>query len=200
MTRWEQQKGFTLVEVLITIPIVTAVILAGLVYMLNSIKASDVLLERNTDELRVRNIIQIVSKHLRSMRNGQQNEYALSLAEDNEVLFYANADVDSDIERIRYRRNGTNLEQGITNPAGGAYAVADDVVTVLYDGLIDDGQPLFRYYSGSYTGSEAPLASPVNESNVRFITMRTMTSIGETGGIRVLEKSTTLRNLLFSLE
>lgn len=193
-------RGVTILELAITIPIVTALLIAGFVYVLNVLRQSDAVLERNTDEQRVRSVVRTVAKHIRSMRSGEHGEYALALAADDEIVLYGNADDDAEIERIRFRRNAGALEQGIANPSGGVYPVPDDTTVVLYDRIIDDGQPLFQYFGNDYTGTEAPLPQPVVAQTVGFVNIRIPTTIGKTSGVRVIQKGTTLRNLLFELE
>lgn len=133
---------------------------------------------------------------LRSASYGDDGSYPLMAAATSSVTFYANADTDKAIERVRlYVTNGV-LYQTITNASGNppSYAGQPEVTSVLATWVRNDATtPAFRYFDRA--GIE--LTGTINISAVRTVRARFDVDINpyRAPNILTIEGGATLRNL-----
>lgn len=168
--------GFTLMELLFSIAVFTIVMTffsAMFIYNLRSYHRAQ---GRSFAEEQSRAFLKTMAKHIREMRSSGSGAYPLADVSESSITFYANADSDDGIERVRYARVGEELQAGTIQPVGDppTYPPGTEVVRTIGRGVRDDGQPLFSYYDSTFTGTQAPLPQPVNVSAVRLVRIRTL--------------------------
>lgn len=133
---------------------------------------------------------------LREASYGEDGAYPISAAATSSITFYADADSDSSIERIRLYVSNSTLYQGVVNAAGNppSYAGQTESVTTLATFVKNAaGTPAFRYYNDA--GTE--LTGTIDIAAVRTIRTRFDVDINphRAPNILILEGGATLRNL-----
>jgi hypothetical protein len=87
---------------------------------------------------------------IRNARRGDNGAFPLVSASENEMIFYGDADDDSDVERIRFALSGASIVQEIRNPTDDippSYASGYESSTEIASHLVDtDTHPVFTYY------------------------------------------------------
>ena len=164
-------RGFTLLEILITICIVTA-LLGVIIYLgfdiigFNSF-ISENIISQNELQLSLNSMI----TEIRSMGPSSVGSYPIETANLNSLTFYSDTDKDGLFERIRYYYNGTTLMRGSIKPSGSplAYNPANEKTNEVIHFVISNPADTFVYYGKDATSSSAPLVTPINPSQVRSI-------------------------------
>ena len=165
-------KGFTLLELLVAMGIFSLVILAGTQIFIDGLRYNTIIwdqLQGQTDGRRaVKEVVDIVRKAEESSIGG----YPIVLAEDTELILYANVDNDSYREKVRFWLNDTVLKRGITKPSGDplGYDGIENVVEIAHY-IVNNiqGTPLFMYYGEDFTGSQDALLTPADAGSIRVV-------------------------------
>ena len=165
------KAAFTLIEVVVTIGLFSLILVTMFAFVVNGFKSFRDLNAR-TSTLAVAR--QALERTIREMREATQSDlgaYTLNLTAANELIFYANVDAQTDIERVRYHINGTDLIRGIIKPSGVplAYEADQETNTTIARNVHNGATPLFSYFDENYTGSGSALTQPVVPATVRFI-------------------------------
>ncbi|MBL8030622.1 MAG: type II secretion system protein [Candidatus Doudnabacteria bacterium] len=166
------QKGFTLAETIVSI-FAFAIIMLGLVALTSQIftganKQSQVLAD--TDQ--ARKVGYGIINELRNAQTGNNGAFPLEVAQNQQIVFYSNADRDNTIERIRYYLSGGKLYRGVVEYNGSAYNTTTEVSKIVQNNVANStSTPLFLYYDSSYVGSstQAALSQPINLTNVKYV-------------------------------
>lgn len=164
-----QDGGFTLIETLVAISIFAVMMLSITLFFATLYK------EQGRDIARIQNVeiagraVDGINGEIRKMRRAENGYSPLSAAEAQRLVFYSDVDNDSLTEKIEYILNGTNLERRLTEPGGALDYSGAPIVSVVASNVVNGVNPIFRYYDESYTGTEPPLANPVNVTRVRII-------------------------------
>jgi prepilin-type N-terminal cleavage/methylation domain-containing protein len=167
----KNKKGFTLVEILISI-----FILSLLTVVVNTF-ARDVFYLGNTlsgsmsAQLDGRHLIKTMVSELREAEPSSLGAYPIAVADPSAITFYSNINSDGLQERVRYYLVGTDLKKGVMVPSGSPLSYGNtESVTTLATGVVSSSTlPIFQYYSSAYSGTEAPLAQPVNITSIRLV-------------------------------
>ncbi len=167
-----KKGGYSFTEVIISVAIIGLIFnivgrFAGDVFSLNSIISGGL----NT-QLDAKHLIKVMVTELRKTMPSSLGSYPIELANSSAITFFSDVNSDGLKERIRYYMDGTNLKKGMIIPSGTplSYVSSNEKKSTLMSGVISSStQPLFQYYSSTYTGSSAPLSIPVNISEIRLI-------------------------------
>ncbi len=167
------KKGFTLLELLVALGIFSLIIGSVSWLMVDTFRNNRIVwkqLERQNDG---RKVLQQVMDALRRAEISSTGAYAIELASENEIRFYANMDDDGYKEKVRFFLQGTDFQKGITKPSGNplAYNSANEEIITLAHNVtnIARGFPVFTYYDQNYTGVETALVQPVIVTEVRVV-------------------------------
>lgn len=163
--------GFTLIEITIAIFCFT-IIIWGLVSLyanifVTSSQQSNLLADADY----ARKLAFKISGELRNGQTGTNGAYVLNTAQDQQLVFFTNSDIDSGVERVRYFAQNGALYKGVTEYNGSTYNTSTEVTTLVQKDLANGATPIFYYYDGSYNGSstQASLTQPVSVTAVKFI-------------------------------
>lgn len=165
-----KQKGFTLVEVLITMGILVLIIVPLSMMQVNIFSYNRDLQNILITQDQVRNTLQIITSEIRSMGPSSTGAYPIAEAENNALTFYRDADRDGLMEKIRYFLVDDELKKGVTIPTGNPmqYLNTDEkIITVAKN--VRNGSNIFSYYDSGYNGSTAALGQPVDTTVIRLI-------------------------------
>lgn len=167
----KNQKGFTLIEVIVSV-FIFSLLAYGVILLMSSLftdynKQSSLL--DDTDQ--ARKVLTSFTDELRSSTTGADGSFALNQAGNTQIIFFSSVGNGGTIYRYRYYVNGTTLYRGIVAPTANFYNTASEVVTPVQTDLANGATPAFFYYDGNYDGTTAPLAQPVNLTQVKFVKM-----------------------------
>jgi len=151
----KKTKGMTLIEVIVTLAILVASMGIFTLLFLRSWEMHK--FSFSVAEMQVKST-QALGGMVDTIRNARQADngaFLLASVDDNELVFYADVDTDSDVERVRYSLSGNIITQEVRNPTGdippqypSGYEMAS---TVLSDVRNTGSEPLFRFYDNTNT-------------------------------------------------
>lgn len=168
------RSGVTLIELLLGTGI-SAILLTTIVVIQTSMSDSQTTLNNNSKSFNEANIaIQAITREIRNARPASTGAYPLQLADDQQIIFYANIDDDPEPEKIRYFLSGNTLNRGIINPTGEppSYTDAEKVNLVIPD-ITNGNTPIFTYYNGDWPKDtdNNPLPSPARLLDTKMVTI-----------------------------
>ena len=123
-------------------------------------------------------------------------------ASPQRFIFYANADSDTSIERVRYELIGTDLVRGVTKPSGSpvVYDTAQEQANTVARSIRNGANPVFYYYGSNYPTDPAQV-SGANIANITYVSF-TLTIDADTAqdpAAVVVQSQVQLRNLKTNL-
>lgn len=131
--------------------------------------------EQNEAVEQARRGMRVMIKEMREAADGDNGAYPLELADDYELIFYSDIDVDAITERVRYFLENDQLKKGVTKPIGSplVYDPDDEKVVNIVDFVVNagEGEPVFSYYNGDYPGDVVynPLDTPAALVDVQLV-------------------------------
>jgi prepilin-type N-terminal cleavage/methylation domain-containing protein len=193
------QSGLTLIETLTALTIFSLSLGAVFTFILQGMKAQNMnskqLIAQSNGRYALKNLV----TELRGVQYSEEGTYPIEKAEDNVLIFYSDIDFDGRIEKMRYFIENSELKRGVTKPSGEPpkYPPTSEKITSAVKFLAMGGEPIFKYYEGSYTGTESPLPSPFNLGKIRLIHIKIIIGVNpnETPPPLSLETQAVLRNL-----
>ncbi len=167
------KEGFTLIEVVFTMAI-TAIFISSLLLLQQFLSDSQNLLSLSTQSFNEANLgVDSMIREIRNAKYSDTGAYPLELANNQEIIFYANVDGDSNIERVRYYLDGTELKRGLINPTGSPaqYLTANEQTTLVISYVQNLAAPIFYYYNGNWPTdtSNNPLPAPARLTDTKMI-------------------------------
>lgn len=172
-TRITHKKGFTLVELLVTMGIFSILSLGISWIFITSLRTNDVIWKQLSTQSDARKVLQEVKDSLRKAEQSDLGAYPIGAASSTGIIFFSNIDEDTNRERIRIWLSGTTVYRGIIHPSGNplAYNAQEEAITEIAHYVINTagGTPLFSYYNNTYTGENDPLEEPLDITEIRAI-------------------------------
>ena len=165
------KSGFSMVEVLVSISILTIVGLAVYSFQKDIFSLNRIISGSLTAQDEARRALKRMSAEIRTASPSSLGAYALLQTATSSFTFYSNIDDDSFKERVRYFIDGTTLKKGVTKPSGSPliYNPADEVISELVHDMADTATSTFSYYDANYDGTTQPLVEPIEMSTVRLV-------------------------------
>lgn len=170
-TKKQTKKGFTVIEILVTIFIFTIIGIATVtflldVFSLNSMSSSNLIVQEEASA-----VLKTMTAEIRSMSPSSLGAYPIALAATSSLIFYSDADLDSQPEKIRYFLDGTTLKKGAIKATGNplVYNQVDEIIKELAHNVANATSSIFSYYDTNYDGVSAELEQPVDISLIRLI-------------------------------
>ncbi|PIT92090.1 MAG: hypothetical protein COU08_04535 [Candidatus Harrisonbacteria bacterium CG10_big_fil_rev_8_21_14_0_10_42_17] len=167
-------RGFTLIEVALVVGILlivggTAALLQRDFFRLNSYFQQSLLSQQEAVKA-----IRTMVKEIRASNIADNGAYQIKTASDNALTVYTDTNSDNIREEVRYYLENTNLKKGIIIPTGNPviYDPANEVLTTMVRNIAPTTTPLFTYFDNMFTGTQTPMISPINASDVRLIEIR----------------------------
>ena len=131
----KKYKGFTLMELIVAIGIFVIIAFAANWLFVRGLRYNNVIWEQLTTQSEGRRAIQQVVDIVRKAEESSVGSYPIELADEYELIIFANVDDDSFRERVRFWLDGTTFKRGIVQPSGNPlnYSGAEDVVELAHD-------------------------------------------------------------------
>lgn len=196
-----KQSGFTLIELLVVM-VITVILGGGLLGLQYILSTNQVTVWRNVVTVEEANSsVSQLLRELRNARDGDNGAYTLATANDQEIVFFADYDLDGVTERMHYHLTGTTLSRGIVEPTGfpPTYDLASEVTKVLSDNVRNGTTPIFYYYNSSWPSDTTtnPLAQASRLTDTRLVEVKLAinTQDGEPDKDYILDSFAQIRQL-----
>lgn len=194
-----RQAGFTIVEAMLAIFIVTIVGISIIAFESDIFSLNNIISNIFTSQNEARQTLKTMTAEIRSLSPSSNGAFPIAEATDVSFIFYSNTDSDQLKERVRYFLDGQIFKKGVIKPTGNPliYNQANEVITELVHNVAPGTSQIFSYYDTNYDGTIAPLAFPVSVSAVRLIkiTVPIDQNAVRTPGPIILTTQVTPRNL-----
>lgn len=161
--------GFTLLEIVILVGILSMITLATLIFQQDFFKVNRLVEGSLGRETEVRRLLKSFAEELRSAVPSSAGGYLIEQAADSSFVFFVNIDSDDLKERIHYFLSGSTLQKGVLKP-GGLPLTYNPANEVIQD-LVKDVTPaaIFSYYDSTFDGTGSPLTQPVDLAKIRLV-------------------------------
>lgn len=147
-----REKGFTIIEVLVASALLV-VIGAGLLGLQYIFSRNQVIVWQNYINIEEANrAAMTIAREIRNMNEGQEGSYPLISADDQEIVFYSDIDLNGQTERVRYTLSGNTLTKGVTQANGepAEYNTINEVETIITEYVRNGSDPVFYYYNSGW--------------------------------------------------
>jgi prepilin-type N-terminal cleavage/methylation domain-containing protein len=167
----KKNKGFTVIEMLITLFILTLIGIALITFQIDLFSLNKFSNNNLIAQEDARRALKNISAEIRSLSPSSLGAYALVQTATSSFTFYNNIDSDSSVEKIRYFLAGSTLKKGITKPTGNplTYNPTNEIIIALVHNIANATTSIFNYYDTNYDGQSDPLTEPVDTAQVRLI-------------------------------
>lgn len=155
-------KGFTLIEIIVSIGISSVLLIAIMLLIGTALPVyRSTFLQTSVNET-ARVQMKRIANEIREARFSDAGEYPIVEATGRKIVFYADIDGDVATERVRYELVGTHLIRGIINPSGSpaVYDEGQETVATVASFVYNGSGPLFTYYGSNYPIDPNPLVLP----------------------------------------
>ena len=163
------EKGFTLIEILIGMVILGS-IMTGILFFALDISRSQIFLGESLEsEEDIKQALEIIVPEIRSMAVSNNGSYPVVAASSSSFSFFSDINGDNLVENIRYFWDNGEFKKGVIVPTLNpvVYDSANEKIIALASDVISED--IFYYYGGDYDGSQVPLVAPIDVSKVRLI-------------------------------
>lgn len=188
--------GMTLIETVIWIAVTTLILIALMSSVLYFYRTNRYAIEQASATVSAQRGIERMVRTIREAAYSSKGAFPVVSIAANEFVFYADTDADPLIERVRYYIDGTDLKQGVVDPAGDppSYSGAESSTTAAeHVRNVEQNVSVFRYWDGN--GAE--ITNYGQWSEVRFVVVSLVTNVDPIlkPDQLILNSSAALRNL-----
>ncbi|OGH91330.1 MAG: hypothetical protein A2507_04715 [Candidatus Magasanikbacteria bacterium RIFOXYD12_FULL_33_17] len=173
---FKNHKAFTLIEILVVLSIFSILMAGASWFIIGTNRDLAVMWEQLITQNEGKKTIDHVVNYVRKAETSSVGSYSLVTTTDYNLVFYANVDEDSLIEKIHFWLDADNiLKQTIVKPSSTAvsdlYENGTSSTINLAENVknIEQGNPVFLYYNENYTGTQSALSGNFNLIDVRVV-------------------------------
>jgi prepilin-type N-terminal cleavage/methylation domain-containing protein len=193
-------RGFTLVELLVSIGILSLLIVTATTFQKDIFSLNFSLQSSLNAQLDARHVVKIIVTELRKTSPSELGAYPIALASSTGITFYSDVDNNGQTDQVRYFLSGKTIKKGVTAPSGNplSYNMANEKLsTIINDYVASSTLPLFQYHTATYAGTGAPLSVPIDIPSVRLVTVNVIIDRdpGKSPVPLIVMSSVSLRNL-----
>lgn len=166
------QRGFTLIEILVTTTIISGIAVMVGLFALDISDFGIFLGDTLTAQQELQQTMNVLSAEVRSMGPADTGGYVIASASSSSLTFYSDTDDDGFMNQVRYFLQGTILRKGVIESSGSPLSynpVNEIIIDVVHDVVASAGAPIFTYYPTLSGGNETPLTYPVQVTDIRLI-------------------------------
>jgi prepilin-type N-terminal cleavage/methylation domain-containing protein len=166
----KNNNGYTLIEMVISIGILTAIMGAVAIFQTDIFSLNDYIDRGIRDQAEAKNLMKHFVREVRSASESEQGAYPIKQADPATFIFYSDIDFDSVKEEVRYFIDDGILKKGVIEPEGDplTYDSGDEKITNVVVSVINESP--FTYFDENYTGSSTDfLVEPFTVSQIRMV-------------------------------
>jgi type II secretory pathway pseudopilin PulG len=164
--------GFTTIEIIVVVAMASLLVFVVSSFSGNLSVLQNLVGQKLQSRADVDQALQIMTTEMRSAGPSSLGAYAVDSAATSTFLFYSDINKDGLFEHVRYFLATSTIQKGVIEPTGNplVYATSTEVVTTaMANVLFASSTQLLTYYGPTFTGSEPPLAFPVDATQVRVV-------------------------------
>ena len=154
MLNKKNQKGFTLIEIIIAMAIITLLITISSKFIIKTIRSTVFESEMETAIKHARRAVNIMTKELRGANNSEMGEYPLINIEEENLIFFSDIDDDEKMEKIQYYLDGTHLKKVVTEPGPANDYNMPTSTTIISEFVNNQETPIFNYFDNNYNQTD----------------------------------------------
>jgi prepilin-type N-terminal cleavage/methylation domain-containing protein len=173
---FKNKQAFTLMETLVVLSIFSILVAGASWFIIGSNRDLAVMWEQLITQNEGKKTIDHVVNYVRKAETSSVGSYAIDTAEEYSLIFYANVDEDSLVEKIEFWLDNDNiLKETITKPSSTAVSNLYQNGTVKTIKLAENvknreqSHPVFLYYDQNYTGLESALSGSFYITDIRVV-------------------------------
>lgn len=164
-------SGFSLIETLIAVSIVSGILLVVGIFQADVFNLNRVIQSGLQNQNEARKVLRPMINEVRSATISDLGSYPLAEVSTTTFTFFSDIDNDGSRERVRYFLEGNEFKKGITESSGDPLIydpLDEEIVKVVHNVTNVD---IFTYYDSNYEGSTTTpyLSQPVSPSDVRLL-------------------------------
>lgn len=167
----KSKKGFTIIEILVVVAILAIVMTVIATFSSNITVFNRFSSSQFSAQQDAKKIVDKFVAELRGVSPSSTGTYPIEQATGTNLVFYANIDSDTYIERIHYFVSGNRLMRGMLKPSGNplTYVAANEASSTIVANLSTATTTVFYYYDGTATATSSPMSLPVSINRIRMI-------------------------------
>lgn len=153
MTQQKNNKGFTLIEILVYILIFSSLVFMSTDFVISGLRATTFGIEQEEATRAAKKTVDYMTLEIRQARTSNRGDYLLDDVSSQSFSFYSNIDDDSNIEKIRYFIDGDTLKKGIIKPTGSPlqYISANENIEIVAEYVNNQAIDAFTYFDTNQT-------------------------------------------------
>ncbi len=142
----------------------------------------------------------ILATEIRSAAQSSNGAYPIEAATTSSLVFFSDIDQDLVFERVRYTLGTSTILKGVVEPTGNplVYVTSTEIVKTVIDNVVVGTSTNFLdYFDSNYTGTQAPMISPINLAAVRLVKVTVYVDVnpGKAPKSTLFTETVTVRNL-----
>ncbi|MFH1890822.1 MAG: hypothetical protein ABIJ91_04650 [Candidatus Kuenenbacteria bacterium] len=164
----KNNQGITILEIIVAISIFVAasIMIAG--FITQNFKAQNFSLEQSSAINEARRGVETMVKELRETLPGDTGAYPIESANAQELIFYADYDRDTQIERVRYWLDGSEFKKGVIEASGSPLSYSgEEEVHVISRYVRNYSTEMFKYRDGDYT----EIVAPADPTSIKLVSI-----------------------------
>ncbi len=167
----KKNKGFTLLEIIITLAIFSLIMGVVGLFARNLFYYNSIFSGGLTSYDEAKKILQPISSEIRSASPSSLGAYPVETAGNTTFTFFSDINNDGLKEKIRYFLSGNILTKGVIIPSGNPmqYLSNTESLSQIVHNIRNGSTPIFTYYDSNYNGETAALSQPVSVLSVRLV-------------------------------
>jgi prepilin-type N-terminal cleavage/methylation domain-containing protein len=188
--------GYTLIEMLVVIAIISIVFPVVMVTIVQLYKVHSDTLARSAALIEATKATKQIVRDVRAAMLSETGAPPIIDTATSSATFYADTDLDGTVERVRYFLDGTTLRIGVVEPTStSSYPTNTETIEGFAEGIVnhDRGVDLFTYYDATST----VLAPGTRLADVRRVEVEVVaeSSLGRQLWDVTVRSSASIRNL-----
>lgn len=189
----QTQKGFTFLEVIIAVFILSMLIIGLAALVTYYFKNYSFSLEENQSVGQAQSALTRMIREIREARMGEDGSWPIIQTDDNTFIFYSDVTNDGRSDKVRYFIDGTTLNKGVIEPTSPpvTYPDANEHIYQITTNIDISGGPVFRYYNGNWPQDTInnPLSPDNRLLNTKYVLVYLKININPNSGATPFELS-----------
>lgn len=160
------ESGFTIIELMMAVSIATILSYMGYSFIANGMKSTTFENEQAIAITTARRALDTMAVELRGANDSDKGDYVINSIDDDQLTFFSDIDKDNSYEKISYYKDGVSLKRIFYKAdADKNYTIASATTTIAQY-LNNNEEPIFKYYEGNSTSTEATIINKVRLINI----------------------------------